>query len=74
MYSLQFAVAHTEPGTVVALGGSRDGAGGAVVLWVRDEGEGMTEDVRRRVFERFHRGEDDAAEEAADRAADAADR
>ena len=27
-----------------------------MVLWVRDEGEGMSEDVARHVFERFYRG------------------
>ena len=66
---MQNAVAHTRPGDVIALGGERRGrgpAGGnrsvdaqasaAVDLWVRDEGEGMTEATAERVFERFYRG------------------
>jgi two-component system, OmpR family, sensor kinase len=32
-----------------------------LTLWVRDEGEGMNEEVRQRVFERFYRGRGDAA-------------
>lgn len=55
------AVSHTKTGQTVALGGSRDLATGWVSLWVRDEGEGMEEEVRRHVFERFYRGEGDAA-------------
>jgi two-component system OmpR family sensor kinase len=58
---MQNAVAHTEAGQVVALGGSGGGPGEAVALWVRDEGEGMTEEVRQHVFERFYRGQGDLA-------------
>jgi two-component system OmpR family sensor kinase len=58
---MQNAVAHTEAGQVVALGGSRGAAGDPVSLWVRDEGEGMTEDVRRHAFERFYRGQGNVA-------------
>jgi two-component system OmpR family sensor kinase len=67
---MQNAAAHTQPGQVVALGGARkangprpgdQGAPGAVTLWVRDEGEGMVEEVREHVFERFYRGEGDVA-------------
>jgi two-component system, OmpR family, sensor kinase len=54
------AVAHTAPGQVVALGGLRNEAGARVRLWVRDEGEGMDEEVRRHLFERFYRGKGDA--------------
>jgi two-component system OmpR family sensor kinase len=58
---MQNAVAHTLSGQVVALGGSRSASSKAVLLWVRDEGEGMDSDVRRHVFERFYRGKGDAA-------------
>jgi signal transduction histidine kinase len=58
---MQNAVAHTGAGQVIALGGSREGEGGPVRLWVRDEGEGMDEEVRRHVFERFYRGQGDTA-------------
>ncbi len=37
---MQNAVAHTSPGQVIALGGSRERPEGSVKLWVRDEGEG----------------------------------
>lgn len=50
------AVSHTNEGQVVAVGGQWRRDRRAVSLWVRDEGEGMTEEVRRRVFERFYRG------------------
>jgi len=63
------AVAHTGSGDVIALGGRWAGPGQttAVVrdsataprqaeLWVRDEGSGMTADVRARLFDRFYRG------------------
>jgi signal transduction histidine kinase len=58
---MQNAVAHTSPGQVIALGGSRERLDGPVKLWVRDEGEGMPEEVRKHVFERFYRGKGDAA-------------
>jgi two-component system OmpR family sensor kinase len=48
------AVAHTQPGQVVALGGRR--AERAVTMWVRDEGEGMRPEDREHAFERFYRG------------------
>jgi two-component system, OmpR family, sensor kinase len=51
---MQNAVAHTETGEVIALGGSRED--GRVQLWVRDEGRGMSPEVQARVFERFYRG------------------
>jgi len=57
------AVAHTDLGQVVALGGTRSpssGAGETVSLWVRDEGEGIEEEARARLFERFYRGKGDA--------------
>lgn len=52
---MQNAVAHTRPGDVIALGGET-APDGAVRLWVRDEGEGMDEETRSHVFERFYRG------------------
>jgi two-component system OmpR family sensor kinase len=58
---MQNAVSHTKAGQAVALGGSRSARGGRVSLWVRDEGEGMEEEVRGHVFERFYRGEGSAA-------------
>ncbi len=58
---MQNAVAHTSPGQVIALGGSADRATGRVALWVRDEGEGMEEEIRGHVFERFYRGKGDTA-------------
>jgi signal transduction histidine kinase len=58
---MQNAVAHTSPGQTIALGGSKDPVAGRVELWVRDEGEGMEEEVRSHVFERFYRGTGDTA-------------
>ncbi|WNB87133.1 HAMP domain-containing sensor histidine kinase [Cellulomonas sp. ATA003] len=49
----QNAVQHTAPGDVIALGSSRDGD--RVHIWVRDEGEGIAEVDRERIFERFAR-------------------
>jgi two-component system OmpR family sensor kinase len=48
------AVGHTQEGQAIALGGER--TPGRVALWVRDEGEGMSEDTVAHVFERFYRG------------------
>jgi signal transduction histidine kinase len=48
------AVKHTDPGTVIALGSAVDADG--VRLWVRDEGDGVPEDRRSLIFERFGRG------------------
>jgi two-component system OmpR family sensor kinase len=58
------AVAHTVPGQVIGLGGVWEQPGptspvGEVRLWVRDEGEGMDEEVRTHLFERFYRGTGD---------------
>jgi two-component system, OmpR family, sensor kinase len=58
---MQNAVAHTSPGQVIALGGAWDRSGSRVRLWVRDEGEGMQEEVRSHIFERFYRGTGDTA-------------
>lgn len=58
---MQNAVSHTAPGQVIALGGAWEPARRRVSLWVRDEGEGMAEDVRAHVFERFYRGKGDTA-------------
>jgi two-component system OmpR family sensor kinase len=51
---VQNAVKHTQPGQVIALGGER--TPGRVLLWVRDEGEGMSDAMAQHVFERFYRG------------------
>ena len=58
---MQNAVSHTALGQAIALGGQRGARDAKVTLWVRDEGEGMHEGVRRHVFERFYRGQGDAA-------------
>ncbi len=47
------AVKHTDPGDVVAIGSSYDGA--RVRLWVRDVGDGVPDDDRQHIFERFGR-------------------
>ena len=49
------AVEHTPAGTPVHVGGEIGDS--AVVLWVRDEGPGIEEQVRHRIFERFSRAE-----------------
>ncbi len=54
---MQNAVRHTEPGQVIALGGKIDGG---VSLWVRDEGEGMTDNMVGHAFDRFYRGDSHA--------------
>jgi two-component system OmpR family sensor kinase len=50
---MQNAVRFTKPGQVVALGGKRVGG---VSLWVRDEGEGMTDEMVGHAFDRFCKG------------------
>jgi two-component system OmpR family sensor kinase len=57
---MQNAVAHTSAGQAVALGGMRIPERGAVVLSVRDEGEGMDDETRRHIFERFYQGKGDS--------------
>jgi two-component system, OmpR family, sensor kinase len=59
---LQNAVAHTSRSQVIALGGARDACW--IRLWVRDEGQGMSEEVREHVFERLYRAPDHEDEEA----------
>lgn len=49
------AVEHTPTGSPVHVGG--EFADSSVVLWVRDEGPGVDEEDRQRIFERFSRGE-----------------
>ncbi|MGF1618235.1 MAG: sensor histidine kinase, partial [Acidimicrobiia bacterium] len=49
------AVEHTPAGTPVHVGGEIGDS--AVVLWVRDEGPGIEEQARHRIFERFSRAE-----------------
>jgi signal transduction histidine kinase len=50
------AVRHTDPGAVIELGASTDGAHAR--LWVRDEGTGITPEEQQRIFGRFARGRD----------------
>ncbi|MDI1459765.1 HAMP domain-containing sensor histidine kinase [Catellatospora sp. KI3] len=49
------ALAHTPPGTPVELRLGRDGE--QAVIEVADEGPGLSEDQRERVFERFYRAD-----------------
>jgi two-component system OmpR family sensor kinase len=51
---MQNGVAHTQPGQLVALGGSR--SKDLVRLWVRDTGQGMDSETLERVFEPFFSG------------------
>ncbi|MBN1630740.1 MAG: HAMP domain-containing histidine kinase, partial [Thermoleophilia bacterium] len=51
---IQNAVQHTLEGQVVAVGGER--TPDRVLLWVRDQGAGMSPDTVEHVFERFYRG------------------
>ena len=60
---LENAGRHAPPGSIVRIGGRRlaaagDGAGpGLVEVWIADEGIGVPEWERERVFEPFRRGE-----------------
>ncbi|MEA2716961.1 MAG: hypothetical protein QOI99_1278 [Actinomycetota bacterium] len=65
---LENASRHAPPGTVVRIGGRRlpprtpaagagDGDAGQVEIWVSDEGIGVPDWERQRVFEPFRRGE-----------------
>ncbi|MDO5051429.1 MAG: ATP-binding protein [Pseudoclavibacter sp.] len=58
------AVEHSEAGSLVAFGAEIDEAGGAVRVWVRDEGRGVPAAEQSRIFQRFAR----AGAEGADRA------
>jgi signal transduction histidine kinase len=55
MNLLRNAAEHTPPGTPVHIGGRV--AGSSVILWVRDEGPGIEDADRQRIFERFSRAE-----------------
>jgi two-component system OmpR family sensor kinase len=57
---MQNAARYTKPGQVIALGGKR---AGGVSLWVRDEGEGMTDEMLGRVFDRFYKGDAQAGDD-----------
>ena len=48
------AVEHTRPGGRISLGSAMDN--GSVRLWVSDDGPGVPEGERERIFERFARG------------------
>ncbi|MQA76617.1 MAG: two-component sensor histidine kinase, partial [Solirubrobacterales bacterium] len=49
------AVAHTREGDLIEVGSAvRDGR---VALWVRDDGPGVDDEVRERIFERFARAD-----------------
>ncbi|MCW3012520.1 MAG: integral rane sensor signal transduction histidine kinase, partial [Solirubrobacterales bacterium] len=52
------AVKHTPPGTLIAVHSGVEGED--AVLSVRDEGEGVREELRERIFERFVRGAGDS--------------
>jgi two-component system sensor histidine kinase KdpD len=54
---LENASRHAPPGSIVRIGGRRLAGGGQVELWVADEGIGIPEYERQRVFEAFRRGE-----------------
>jgi two-component system sensor histidine kinase KdpD len=54
---LENASRHAPPGSIVRIGGRRLASGGQVELWVADEGIGIPEYERQRVFEAFRRGE-----------------
>jgi signal transduction histidine kinase len=53
---MQNAVQHSAEGAVIALGGTR--VPDRVMLWVRDEGDGMSEETASHIFDRFYRGAD----------------
>jgi len=54
---LENAGRHAPPGTIVRIGARPLPAAGQVEVWVADEGIGVPEFERRRVFEPFRRGE-----------------
>src|SRR3954452_20901244 len=56
---IQNALVHTPPGTAVDVRARRDGED--VVLEVSDEGPGIPEEMRARIFDRFVRGNGDRA-------------
>jgi two-component system, OmpR family, sensor kinase len=56
---IENALIHTPPGTPVTVSVRRDGP--HAVLEVADRGPGVPRDMRERVFERFARGDGDAA-------------
>jgi two-component system OmpR family sensor kinase len=53
---LRNAVEHTRPGGHIELG-AREAGEGRVQLWVDDDGPGIAESERDRVFDRFHRAD-----------------
>ena len=53
---LRNAIEHTQPDGVIELG-AREVAGERVQIWVDDDGPGIPEDERDRVFDRFHRAD-----------------
>ncbi|MGI6381103.1 MAG: sensor histidine kinase [Anaerolineae bacterium] len=48
------AVEHSAPGSRITLGSRCDGS--QVLFWIQDEGEGIPEEEREQIFERFSRG------------------
>jgi signal transduction histidine kinase len=47
------AIKYSPPGGTITLGGSMEGE--QVILWVRDQGIGVSSEEREQIFERFHR-------------------
>jgi signal transduction histidine kinase len=52
---VQNAVRHTSPGGLVGVGSAYDAERDIVRLWVRDDGPGVPEEDRERIFRRFTR-------------------
>lgn len=58
---LSNATRYTPGGREIGIGARLTGGGELVELWVRDQGIGLRPGQEEKVFDRFHRGGDDAA-------------